>query len=81
MHKIKLYTLLALSFLALVALRLLLYWERLPLFLDVLIHIFLVICGLLFCHEFFALAHALSDCCYNWQRRRRLLRRLRERQS
>lgn len=81
MHKIKSYTLLVLSFLALVALRLLLYWERLPLFLDTLIYIFLIICSLLFCFEFFALAHALSDCCYNWQRRRRLLRRLRERQS
>lgn len=81
MHKIKSYTLLALSFLVLVALRLLLYWERLPLFLDTLIYIFLIICSLLFCFEFFALAYALSDCCYNWQRRRRLLRRLRERQS
>ena len=42
MHKIQSYTLLALTLLALMALRLLLYWERLPLFLDVLIHIFLL---------------------------------------
>lgn len=79
LDKIKSYSLLALTLLALVALRLLLHWEQLPLFLDVLIHVFLSICGLLFCFEFFKLAQHLCDGWYSWQRRRRLLHRLRER--
>lgn len=81
LDKIKSYSLLALTLLALVALRLLLLWDKLPLFLDVLIHVFLSICGLLFCFEFFKLAHFVCDCCYNWRRRRRLLQRLQRRQS
>ena len=81
LDKVKYYSLLALTLLALVALRLLLLWDKLPLFLDVLIHVFLSICGLLFCFEFFKLAHFVCDCCYNWRRRRRLLQRLQRRQS
>ena len=81
LDKIKSYSLFALMLLVMVALRLLLHWEQFSMFLDVLIHVFLSIFGLLFCFEFFKLAHHLCDCCYNWRRRRRLLRRLRERQQ